>query len=146
MAERDVERDEVMLAGATEPFHPRLMSLLRSDGATPSWRLTVVLALAGGLAVGFFVMPLAGLAVGLALALELRVPRARAVVVAAIVGLLLALMAYMTWTQWHNRYLPDIIWPTRFSPANSLAWMALSLLGVDGLVQFVRHRVSLRRT
>ena len=143
---RDAEHDEAMRAGLVEPFHPRLTSLLRSDGATPSWRVTVLLALAGGLAVGFFVMPLAGALIAVALAVELRVPRARGLVVAAIVALLLALTGYMAWTQWHQRYLADIIWPTRFSPANSLAWTALCLLGVDAVVQFVRHRVDDRST
>jgi hypothetical protein len=137
----DIESDTAMRAGGTEPYHPGLTSLLRSDGAAPSWRLTAVLAVLGGLAVGFFVHPLAGLLIGGALVAELRVARARAVVMAGAVGLLGALTAYMVWTQQHNHYLPDIIWPVRFSPANSLAWLAVCLLAVDGLVQFVRHRV-----
>jgi hypothetical protein len=140
-ASADVESDVAMRAGGAEPYHPRLTSLLRSDGAAPSWRLTAVVAALGALAVGFFVHPLAGVLIGGALVAELRVARARAVVAAGVVGLLAALTAYMVWTQHHNHYLPDIIWPVRFSPANSLAWLAVCLLAVDGLVQFVRHRV-----
>lgn len=137
----DEERDEAMVAGAAEPFHPLLISLVRSDGAAPRWRPTLLLGLIGGLAAGFFIQPLAGLVIAAVLVLELRVARARALVVAAIVALMLSLAGYMMWAQWRNGYLPDITWPARFGPANSLAWMAVALLGVDGLVQVVRHRV-----
>jgi arabinofuranan 3-O-arabinosyltransferase len=123
-----------------DPVRPVLTSVVRSGGSTPGWILSLGLALVGGVAAGLIVAPAAGVVVAAVALLELRVDRSRMVVVAATVGLLVATCGYVALHQHRNGFLSDINWPSHMGWANSLVWVAVCLLGADGLVQWVRHR------
>ena len=123
-----------------DPVRPVLTSVVRSGGSAPGWALSLGLALVGGVVAGLIVAPAAGGLVAAVVLLELRVDRSRIVVVAATVGLLVATAGYVALHQHRNGFLSDINWPSHMGWANSLVWVAVGLLGADGLVQWVRHR------
>jgi arabinofuranan 3-O-arabinosyltransferase len=123
-----------------DPERPVPASVLRSGGSAPAWPRALGIALLGGLAAGVVVAPLAGVLTAAVILVELLVDRSRMVVVAGTVGLLLATVVYVTVEQRANAYASDINWPSHTGVANSLVWLALCLLGADGLVQWVRHR------
>ncbi len=123
-----------------DPVRPVLTSVVRSGGSSPGWALSLALALVAGAVAGLMVAPAAGAAVAAVVLLELRVDRSRIVVVAATVGLLVATAGYVALHQHRNGFLSDINWPSHMGWANSLVWVAVGLLGADGLVQWVRHR------
>jgi hypothetical protein len=97
----------------------------------------VGIALAGGLAAGLFVAPLAGLLIAAVMLLELREARLRAVVLSGAIGCLLAMATYVVVSQHSNKFVSDISWPAHFGVANSLVWIALFLFAADA-----RHRSS----
>jgi hypothetical protein len=137
------EPDEVAEAGASvtgDPPRPVLASVLRSGGSAPTWPRALGIALLGGLVAGVVVAPLAGVLTAAILLVELMVDRSRVVVVAGTVALLLATVGYVAAEQNGNAFASDINWPSHTGLANSLVWLALCLLGTDGLVQWVRHR------
>jgi hypothetical protein len=123
-----------------DPVRPVLTSVLRSGGTTPGWATSLCLALVGGLVAGLIVAPAAGAVLAGVVLLELRVDRSRIVVVAGTVGLLAVTAGYVALHQRRNGFLSDINWPSHMGWGNSLVWVALCLLGADGLVQWVRHR------
>jgi hypothetical protein len=94
----------------------------------------------GGLVAGLIVAPAAGVVLAAVVLLELRVDRSRILVVVGTVGLLVVTAGYVALHQRRNGFLSDINWPSHMGWANSLVWVALCLLGADGLVQWVRHR------
>jgi arabinofuranan 3-O-arabinosyltransferase len=122
------------------PSHPVLTSLSRSGGAAPPWSRSVGIALLGGLVAGLIVAPLTGVLIAAVVLLGLRVDRSRLVTVLGTVGLLAATAGYVTLHQHRNGFVSDINWPFHEGLANSLVWIALCLLGADGLVQWVRQR------
>ena len=115
-------------------------SVLRSGGSSPTWARSLGIALLGGLVAGVVVAPLAGVLTAAVILVELLVDRSRVVVVAGTQGLLLATVGYVASAQRGNAFASDINWPSHVGVANSLVWLALCLLGADGLVQWVRHR------
>ena len=70
----------------------------------------------------------------------LLVRRSRLLFVLAPVFGLLAAGDYVTVEQNQFHYKPDIGWPSRFGVANTLAWMALSLLLAGAVVEVARSR------
>ncbi len=98
------------------------------------------IALLGGLVAGLIVAPLTGVLIAAVVLLGLRVDRSRLVTVLGTVGLLAATAGYVTLHQHRNGFVSDINWPFHEGLANSLVWIALCLLGADGLVQWVRQR------
>jgi hypothetical protein len=122
------------------PSHPALTSLSRSGGSPPPWSRSVGIALLGGLVAGLIVAPLTGVLIAAVVLLGLRVDRSRLVTVLGTVGLLAATAGYVTLHQHRNGFVSDINWPFHEGLANSLVWIALCLLGADGLVQWVRQR------
>ena len=122
------------------PERPVLTSLTRSGGSSPSWTRSAGIALLGGLVAGLIVAPLTGVLIAGVVLLGLRVDRSRLVTVVGTVGLLAATVGYVTLHQHRNGFVSDINWPFHEGLANSLVWVALCLLGADGLVQWVRHR------
>jgi arabinofuranan 3-O-arabinosyltransferase len=127
-------------SGRGDPERPVPASVLRSGGSAPTWPRALGIALLGGLVAGVVVAPLAGVLTAAAILVELLVDRSRVVVVAGTVALLLATVGYVTVEQHDNAFASDINWPSHTGVANSLVWLALCLLGADGLVQWVRHR------
>ena len=89
---------------------------------------------------GLIVAPLTGVLIAGVVLLGLRVDRSRLVTVVGTVGLLAATAGYVTLHQHRNGFVSDINWPFHEGVANSLVWVAVCLLGADGLVQWVRHR------
>jgi drug/metabolite transporter (DMT)-like permease len=100
----------------------------------------VGVALLGGLVAGLIVAPLTGVLIAAVILFGLRVDRSRLVTVVGTVGLLAATAGYVTLHQHRNGFVSDINWPFHEGLANSLVWVALCLLGADGVVQWVRHR------
>jgi len=127
-------------SGRGDPERPVPASVLRSGGSAPTWPRALGIALLGGLVAGVVVAPLAGALTAAVILVELLVDRSRVVVVAGTVALLLATVGYVTVAQHDNAFASDINWPSHTGVANSLVWLALCLLGADGLVQWVRHR------
>jgi arabinofuranan 3-O-arabinosyltransferase len=123
-----------------DPVRPVLTSVVRSGGSAPGWALSSGLALVAGVVAGLIVAPAVGGLAAAVVLLELRVDRSRIVVVVATVGLLVVTAGYVTLHQRRNAFLSDINWPSHMGWANSLVWVAVCLLGADGLVQWVRHR------
>jgi hypothetical protein len=66
--------------------------------------------------------------------------RGRLAVRAAGVGSLVLLGVYVVVQQWRYQYLPTIDWPSDLSSANDIAWLAILLLGSDGVVGLLRGR------
>jgi len=122
------------------PERPVLVSLSRGGGSSPPWARSVGIALVGGLVAGLMVAPLTGALIAAVILLGLRVDRSRLVTVVGTVGLLVATAGYVTLHQHRNGFVSDINWPFHEGLANSLVWVAVCLLGADGLVQWVRYR------
>ena len=131
---------EAAAAGGGDPERPVPASVLRSGGAAPTRPRALGIALLGGLVAAVVVAPLAGVLTAAVILVELLVDRSRLVVVAGTIGLLLATVGYVTVEQHGNAFVSDINWPSHTGVANSLVWLALCLLGADGLVQWTRHR------
>ena len=131
---------EAAAAGGGDPERPVPASVLRSGGAAPTRPRALGIALLGGLVAAVVVAPLAGVLTAAVILVELLVDRSRLVVVAGTMGLLLATVGYVTVEQHGNAFVSDINWPSHTGVANSLVWLALCLLGADGLVQWTRHR------
>ncbi len=124
----------------TQDERPRLSDPFRSGGRPPSMPWAVGIALLGGLVAAAIVAPLAGLAIAALLFLGLRVSRARIVLALGAVGLVALTGAVMVRGQAVHGFILDIMWPSHFPLANSLAWMGICLLAADAVVIAVRRR------
>jgi len=122
------------------PARPVFTSVRRSGGTTPPWPVCLLAAAVGGLVTGIIVAPLAGLLIAAFMLAELRIDRARTVVLTTTVGLLGATAGYVALHQYRNGFIANINWPSHAGIANSLVWIALCLVGVDGAVQLIRRR------
>ncbi len=121
---------------------PGLASPLRSGGAAPPTRVVVLAAVGGALVAGVASRPWVGLVVGVALAVALLVPRARALLTVGSVAAFALAAAYVVVQQARHGYPTISSWPSQFEDVADLAWLAVWLLAADVLVQALRRTRS----
>ncbi len=119
---------------------PSLAPALSSDGERPSWIGLIGWPVVTGLVAGALTARIAAPIVAALVLIGLLVRRSRLLFVLAPVFGLLAAGDYVTVEQNQFHYKPDIGWPSRFGVANTLAWMALSLLLAGAVVEVARSR------
>jgi hypothetical protein len=123
-----------------DPALPMLGAPWRSSGRRPRWFAVALATLvAGGVTAAVF-SPRAGLLVAAATAGALMLSYGRVVLAAASVAFLVAVDETVTAAQGHFHYLAEFSWPTHFESASDLAWLAITLLAADALVQVLRDR------
>ena len=106
-------------------------------------RGVVVLAAVGGaLVAGVASRPWVGLVVGVALAVALLVPRARALLTVGSVAAFALAAGYVVVQQARHGYPTISSWPSQFQDVADLAWLAVWLLAGDVLVQALRRTRS----
>ena len=117
-----------------------LTSPFRAAGSTPSRRAVVSTTIAVGIAAGLLVTPWLGLVVaGATLAVLLRPPLRWLLTVGAPAALAVA-GGYVVIEQARHRYPAIFEWPTFFDAVHAVALLAVLLLAVDAVVEFVRSR------
>jgi hypothetical protein len=113
-------------------------------GGRPRWWTIVLVSLfTGGLAAAI-ASPIIGAAALVATALALVVPQLRGVVSLAALGLLVAAAVSVVHGQVVHPLPESSDWPGAYRPAGTLVWIAVVLLGVDGVVESAR-RVAKRQ-
>jgi hypothetical protein len=114
------------------PFHP---------SGRPLTRQTRLLTALVGTALGILLIgPVAGSAVGLALAVVLGQPRWRALLTAGSVALLASASMYVLELQWRYRFPAKIEWPERFHRMTLVPWVAAAFLIGDAVIEHLRAR------
>jgi hypothetical protein len=103
------------------------------------WVALLTGAVAGGVA-AVIASPVVGLAVGVASALVLLVPRLRILLGLAAIAGIVAAGQYTAATQAAQHVLPNGSWPLSFQRAADYAWAGVVFLGADAVVE-----VALRR-
>jgi len=119
---------------------PELGSPLRSGGARPRWWVQVLAPILAGAVTAAIVTPAAAIAVAGATLLGLLLAPGRAVVAAGCVAMLVAVDWLVTTGQQQHRFTAEFGWPTHFGSVNVLAWLAVTLLAADALVEQLRAR------
>ena len=119
---------------------PSLASALSSDGRRPSWIGLIAWPLVTGLVAGAITARIAAPIVAVLVLVGLLARRARLLFVLPPIFLLLAAGDYVLVTQQKYRYKPDIGWATKLGTANTLAWMALTVLLAGAVVEVARSR------
>jgi hypothetical protein len=119
---------------------PTLASGLSSDGGRPSWIGLIAWPLLAGLVAGAITARIAAPIVAVLVLIGLLARRARLLFVLPPIILLLAAGDYVLVTQQKYRYKPDIGWATKLGTANTLAWMALTVLLAGAVVEVARTR------
>lgn len=99
--------------------------------------LGAVLAALGAFAIAG---PLAGAVVAVVSLLAMALPRGRLILPAAATAVLVAGALTVAVGEHVDRYLPGGGWPSHFSVASSLVWIALGLLGADAGLEALRRR------
>jgi len=118
----------------------RLASALSSEGRRPSWIGLILWPLVAGAVAGAVTAPIAAPIVAALVLVGLLVRRSRLLIVLPPFLLLLAAGDYVVVMQRQYRYHPDIGWSSMLGPANTLAWMALSVLLAGAVVEVARAR------
>jgi len=128
--------------GAPGVDEPVLINPFRREiGAAPTMAV-VVGALSAGVVAAVVVGPRLGLLVTGMAAIALVHPRSRGVLVLLPPVLLGAVGLYVAYRQQRDHLPPVFEWPTLFPRARTLGWLAIVLLGVDALIELVRHPLS----
>ena len=121
--------------------HPELSSPFTSSGRDrPTTRVRVAATVAAGLGAGLVAGVPTGLVVAAAVLAALTRPSARRLLTVGSVGAIALAGIYTAGQQLRYEYLAQFEWPTRFHTAHVLAWLAVTLLAADALVEVVRHR------
>jgi hypothetical protein len=81
-----------------------------------------------------------GLVVAAVVLAALARPSARRLLTAGSVGAIALAGIFTAGKQYGYHYRAQFEWPTRFHTAHVLAWLAVSLLAADALVELVRRR------
>jgi hypothetical protein len=116
---------------------PRLaVPFAKEAPRAPVWVALVTGVVAGGVAV-VIAAPLVGLAVGVATAVVLLVPRLRIVLGLAAIAGIVAAGEYTAATQAAQHVLADGSWPLSFQKAADYAWAGVVFLGADGVVDVI---------
>ncbi len=105
----------------------------------PAWVALLSGAITGGLA-AVIATPLAGLAVGVASAVVLLVPRLRIVLGLAAIAGIVAAGECTAATQAAQHVPPNGSWPLSFQTAADYAWAGVVFLGADAMVEVVLRR------
>ncbi|HUI03176.1 MAG TPA: alpha-(1-_3)-arabinofuranosyltransferase family protein [Acidimicrobiales bacterium] len=119
---------------------PTLWWPWRSAGRRPRGPALVLASAAAGAVAAVAVTPAAAVPVAAACALALASSYGRAVLLAGAVGLSVVVDDMVSAAQGAHRYPSEFGWPTHFSVANTLTWLAVVTLGTDALVDTVRTR------
>jgi arabinofuranan 3-O-arabinosyltransferase len=119
---------------------PSLSSALSSDGRRPSWIGLIAWPLLTGLVAGAITARIAAPIVAVLVLIGLLARRARLLFVLPPIILLVAAGDYVLVTQQKYRYKPDIGWATKLGTANTLAWIALTVLLAGAVVEVARAR------
>lgn len=115
------------------------------DTVAVGWRVVLMVSLIVGGLVAVFVQPFTGLALAACTAVALSVPRARKWLAIGAVGSMLSCGAYVVILQAVKHYPASSVWPSEFPWANSLAWLAVSLLAVDAALEMTFRHLARRR-
>jgi arabinofuranan 3-O-arabinosyltransferase len=122
------------------PERPTLTVPFRSDGPAPPVWVILMAAAGAGIVAGAVSVLWVGLAVGVATAVVLWVPRLRVVLGLAAIAGIVAAGAYVTIHQ-HADHVPSGgDWTLSFGTAGTLAWAGVVFLGADGLVELILRR------
>ncbi len=125
---------------------PRLWAPFHSGGPRTSWVASIVAALVvGGVGVAI-TRPVTGLIVGVATLASLLVPRLRALLGVAAVGLMIAAGTYVVVEERKLNGVPNGSWAQHFGTASTLAWAAVIFLAAGAVVEITRRLFSKIRT
>ncbi len=119
-----------------------LASPLEYPPARPRPLVAAVAALLVGAGLAAVTRPYIGLAVGVATAAVLLVPRTRGLLTAAAVGLMVAAGTVVVVDQATHPAQAGGTWPPTFSTAALLAWGAVACLVADAVVELVRRAAA----
>ncbi len=130
-------------AGAGE-FEPGPVLLEEPHGddilsVRPSWRRVVGASAGAGIVAGAVTVPLAGVAMALAVAGAGLLRRGRSVLAAAGMAGLLAAVVTMVVGEGVSGYPGNGQWPSHFEAAAVLTWLALALVVAESLVRAARR-------
>jgi hypothetical protein len=128
-----------------EPAEPRLGLPFAVRGRRPPWWAVAIVAVVTGAVAGVISAPLVGLAAGVAVAIALVVPQARAVTSIVAVGLLVAAGVFVVHGQAQHAVAESSDWASAYESAGVLVWMAVVFLGADAVVETARQKVRRRR-
>jgi arabinofuranan 3-O-arabinosyltransferase len=131
---RSRPRDPVRAPAGDQPNAFRPEVLWRSDGAPPSVRTAVLTIIGAAGLSAIFIGPVAGLVVGAATALVLRVRRARFLTVLGPAALLGVSATYTLISQARHHLPSGFEWPTYFPKVHQVAYVGVALLLVDVVV------------
>ncbi|HZJ26398.1 MAG TPA: hypothetical protein VFF40_05215, partial [Acidimicrobiia bacterium] len=126
-----------------------LEDLAPSPGAPPvpegsGWAPAIGLGVFGAVVAGLLLQPWAGLVVGPAALVAVRVRRARPALALFPAVAVAACGLYIAVQQHRHRFAPKFEWPTFFGRVNQLAWLAVLVLAVGAAAEIVARRRSQR--
>jgi len=132
-------------AAANSELEPLRVFVEETDGhdrlwAQPSWRRVVGASLGAAVVAGAVTAPLAGVAMGVAVAGACFVRRGRWVLAAASMAGLLAAAVTIVIGEGVSGYPGNGQWPSHFEAAAVLTWLALALVVAESLVRVARRR------
>jgi hypothetical protein len=113
-----------------------------SVGSRPTTRRIASSAIAVGAVTALVVHPVAGVALAVATALGLVLRRGPGVLATAAVVSLGGAALFTLAKQWRNHYPPDFGWPSFFTAAHDLAWVALALTAASVVAGAARRRAA----
>jgi arabinofuranan 3-O-arabinosyltransferase len=134
-------RRRVAVATVDDPDGPvALASPFIATGFTPTRRAIVSTTAAVTLVAGLIVNPLVGILAGALTVGVLLRPRLRWTLTVGAPAALAVAGGYVFIQQWRHMYPSIFTWPTFFDSVHVIGWLAVILLSVDALVEFVRTR------
>ncbi|HEY6317829.1 MAG TPA: alpha-(1-_3)-arabinofuranosyltransferase family protein [Acidimicrobiia bacterium] len=134
-------RRRVAVATVDDPDGPvELASPFIAAGLTPTRRAIVSTTAAVTLVAGLIVNPLVGILAGALTVGVLLRPRLRWTLTVGAPAALAVAGGYVFIQQWRHMYPSIFTWPTFFDSVHVIGWLAVILLSVDALVEFVRTR------
>ncbi len=131
---------------AAHDDHAQLAAPWSAAGPLLSRRARVVTVLISGLAAAGVIAPVAGLLVGLVVAIALWRPGGRALLSLGTAAAIGVSALYVLELQIRYRFPSKLDWPQHFAKVVGLTWIGVALFAVDAVVQWLRDRqVASRR-
>jgi hypothetical protein len=127
-------------AGSDDPDALALGSPLSSTGTRPRWWALAIAPVVAGGAAAALIVPAAGLPVAALTLVALALRHGRVLLAATCVALVVGVDVMVAVSQAHHHFAAEFGWPGHFETAGRVAWLAVTVLAADAVVEVARNR------
>jgi hypothetical protein len=133
-------RKPVALDPDTVAPAPLLISPAARRGRTPGLFASILVPIVALVVGGLLVTPVVGALMAVVAILAVRFRKLRPALSLGAPALVMLCGVYIAVQQYRYAYAPRFEWPTFFERINVLGWIAVLLVALDALIDFVRDR------